>query len=224
MSQATCWTLIEGAARGDRDARAEFARRYLPVVRAYLRARWGQRLAPEELDDCVQEAFVECLREGGILERAPAATSGFRAYLFGALRNVARRTEERLRGRRDAPGSRTFHAEAIANDEERLTHVFDRAWRLGLVREAAERYAERGRLEGGRAKRRVELLELRFQEELGIAQIARMWGAEAADLHHEYAHARKEFMGVLREVIAFHNPGAPEAVERECRELLASLD
>ena len=35
-SESTCWSLIHGAAAGDADDRAGFARRYAPVVRAYL--------------------------------------------------------------------------------------------------------------------------------------------------------------------------------------------
>ncbi len=42
MTQAasTCWTVIQGAAAGRGDDRDQFARRYAPVVRAYLGARW----------------------------------------------------------------------------------------------------------------------------------------------------------------------------------------
>jgi hypothetical protein len=119
---------------------------------------------------------------------------------------------------------RVFGPHGLEVGEERLSQVYERAWARGVVREAARTYAERGRREEGAARRRVELLELRFQKELGIAQIARTWGVDAAELHHEYARARQEFLEVLREVVAFHNPSAPEAVERECRELLASLD
>ena len=36
----TCWSIVIGAARGDIDHRREFARTYLPIVRAYLGARW----------------------------------------------------------------------------------------------------------------------------------------------------------------------------------------
>lgn len=224
MHPETSWTLIRGAAGGDEPARAEFARRYLPIVRAYLRARWAKRLGPEELDDAVQDAFVECLREEGLLERARSGTpAGFRAFLYGALRNVARRVEDRRCNRRDAPGSRSFPAEVLEDREERLSRVYERAWARALVREATETYAKRGRRKGGAARSRVELLEQRFQEELGIAQIARKRGVEAAVLHHEYARARQEFLEVLREVVAIHNPSAPEVVEREVRELLSSL-
>ena len=58
MADVTCWTLIESAADGDRAARDAFVERYLPVVRAYLGARWRDRVAGSELEDAVQEVFV----------------------------------------------------------------------------------------------------------------------------------------------------------------------
>ena len=66
---ATCWTLIEGAASGRAADRDEFARRYLPAVQAYLLARWKESPLAQERDDAVQEVFVECFRQGGALER-----------------------------------------------------------------------------------------------------------------------------------------------------------
>ena len=72
MSEITCWTMISGAASGNDADRREFATRYLPVVRAYLRARWRGRLDEQELEDAAQEVFLECLREGGVLDRVEA--------------------------------------------------------------------------------------------------------------------------------------------------------
>jgi RNA polymerase sigma-70 factor (ECF subfamily) len=46
----------------------------------------------------------------------------------------------------------------------------------------------------------------------------------AASLHHEYARARQEFRSALEDVIAFHHPGAPEDVDRECAQLLSLLE
>ena len=55
----------------------------------------------DDLDDVTQEVFVECFRTGGVLE---AAGSGrvprFRAFLYGVIRNVARRVESRPECRR----------------------------------------------------------------------------------------------------------------------------
>src|SRR6516165_1405703 len=94
--ESTCWTVIRAAAAGSPADRDELARRYLGVVRAYLAARWrGSRLWPD-LDDAVQEVFVECFRQGGALEAAGAGrVPSFRAFLYGVVRNVARRFESR---------------------------------------------------------------------------------------------------------------------------------
>ena len=47
----TCWGLIKGAAVGERVRQAEFARRYGPIVRAYLAARWNNTLLLANIDD-----------------------------------------------------------------------------------------------------------------------------------------------------------------------------
>src|SRR5262249_42898796 len=91
---STCWTLLRDAAAGGEASRAEFAARDAPGGRACLAVRWrGSRLL-QELDDTVQEVFIECLRDGGLLDRARAdRPGGFRAFLYGAVRNVALRAE-----------------------------------------------------------------------------------------------------------------------------------
>ena len=76
---------------------------------------------------------------------------------------------------------------------------------------------------GADAVQRVELLRLRFHEGLPICEIAQRWNVDSAKLHREYAKARKEFRAALLEVVAFHYPGSPADVERECVELLALL-
>src|SRR5436190_16960182 len=93
-SQSTCWTVIRAAAAGSPADREELARRYLDVVRAYLAARWRGSALRADLDDATQEVFVECFREGGAVEAAGAGrVPGFRAFLYGVIRNVARRFE-----------------------------------------------------------------------------------------------------------------------------------
>ncbi len=211
--------MIRDAAAGDPAQRERFARVYEPVVRAYLAARW--HTAGADLDDAVQDVFVECFRQGGVLERAdPGRPGGFRAFLYGVVRNVARRAEAR-RHRRDEP--RGEELDAMAADEESLSKVFDRAWAKALMREAARLQQEEATRKGEGAVRRVELLQLRFHDGLPIRAIAERWGEDAARLHHEYARAREEFRAALHEVLAFHHPGSPADVERACAELLALL-
>ena len=76
---------------------------------------------------------------------------------------------------------------------------------------------------GPPALRRVELLRLVFQEERGIADIARDWDVPAESLHREYAKARAEFAAALKGVVAFHVTESDAAVERECRDLMSLL-
>jgi RNA polymerase sigma factor (sigma-70 family) len=222
--ETTCWTVIHAAAAGSAGDRAEFARRYGPVVRAYLASRWRWSPVQQELDDAVQEVFVECFKQGGVLERAERGRGdGFRAFLFGVVRNVALRLE-RARGRRreQAPADDPSLA-AVPDDDPSPSRAFDRAWAKALFREAARLQEQQAQRAGPEACRRVELLRLRFQESLPIRDIARRWGCDAAALHHEYAKARQEFKTALFEVVAFHHAGSAAEVERECADLLVCL-
>jgi RNA polymerase sigma factor (sigma-70 family) len=224
MADVTCWTLIESAADGNRAARDAFVERYLPVVRAYLRARWRDRVPETELEDAVQEVFIECLRDEGVLERNRSRRgAGFRAYFFGAVRNVALRAEEARSRKIDTPRTDSFEADLMPAGDESSSRAFDRAWASAIVREAAEKQKEAARSEGEAALRRVELLRLVFQEERGIADIARDWDVQPELLHREYAKARAEFAAALKDVVAFHVTESDAAVDRECRDLMSLL-
>ena len=89
--------------------------------------------------------------------------------------------------------------------------------------EAARLQKSRAAKGGAEAVRRIELLQLRFEENLPIREIAQRWGIEATRLHHEYAIARQEFRATLLEVIAFHHPGSPAELEMEATGLLRAL-
>lgn len=218
----TCWTLIRAAAGGSARDRDEFARRYAPVLRAYLGARWRGSPLLQDLDDAVQDVFVECFRPAGALDRLdPSRGSGFRAFLYGVARNVALRRESRRP--REHPPAAGAPLEAVPDDHTSLSRVFDRAWAKAILREAARLQEDRARAAGEAALRRVELMRLRFHQDLPIRDIARRWGADAAVVHHEYAKAREEFRAALREVVAFHHGDNPAEVEDECRKLLALL-
>jgi RNA polymerase sigma-70 factor (ECF subfamily) len=223
-AESTCWTIIVAAAAGSAGDRAEFACRYVPVVRAYLAARWRTSPCRAELDDAVQETFVECFKQGGVLERVERDRSGgFRLFLFGVVRHVAQRFERAHSRRREQSPADDFCLEAVPDDDPGLSRVFDRAWAKALVREAAQLQEQQAQDRGPAACRRVELLRLRFHEGMPIREIARRWQTDAAALHHEYARARQEFKAVLVEVVAFHHPGSPAEVEQECANLLAHL-
>jgi len=219
MSDATCWTLIEGAAAGDSASRAIFTSRYLPLVRAFLEARWKGRRSYADLEDALQETFLECFRQEGALDRIEDRSREFRPFLLGVVRNVALRFETARARRRDGPGSETFQADVLPVDEESLSRVFDRAWAETILREAALRQEQAARDSDDAARRRVDLLREVFREGRSVAELSRLWAIDANVLRHEYDRARAEFLEALKEVVGFHNPNAPERVARECREI-----
>jgi RNA polymerase sigma-70 factor (ECF subfamily) len=223
-ADSTCWTVVQGAAAGSAADREDFVRRYTPVIRAYIAGRWKDSRYRQELEDGVQEVFLECFRQGGVLERAdPVQASGFRSFLYGVVRNVALRIEARLARQRRSEPPEGFDPESLAADEPSLSQVFDRAWATSLLREAGRLQAEQAKSRGQDAFRRVELLRLRFQEGLPIREIARQWQVEPAVLHHEYAKARQEFKAALLQVLRFHQPDSAADIEQQCADLLAIL-
>jgi RNA polymerase sigma-70 factor (ECF subfamily) len=216
-SESTCWTVIRAAAAGSPADREELARRYLGVVRGYLAARWRDSALRAEQDDAVQEVFVECFRLGGALEAvSDGRVPNFRAFLYGIVRNIARRFESR-------PARATGPLPDVAANEESQSRLFDRTWAQAIMSEAARLQTRQAATAGSEAVRRVELLRLRFEEGLPIRKIAARWSVPAADLHRAYALARQEFKAALLEVVAFHHPGTPAEVEQEAVGLLKAL-
>jgi RNA polymerase sigma-70 factor (ECF subfamily) len=223
-STATCWTVIEGAAAGRREEREAFARRYLPVVRAYLAARWRGSPLAGEIDDAAQEVFVDCFKGGGALGRVDRTREGgFRAYLCGVIRNVALRAERSHAQRRAGTSDSSFDADEIAAESEALSSVFEREWAASLLKQARALQAERAAAGGDAAVKRVELLRLRFEEGLPIREIAVRTGEDAERVHREYAKARDEFRDALREVVLFHHPGTTADADAECARLLHAI-
>ena len=196
--QSTCWTLIDAAAGGYRQAREEFTRLYFPVVRECLQARWSSLPRKNDIDDAIQEVFVDCFRPGGALERADRTKgSGFRGFLFGVIRFVALRFEERRAREFDRRTRNEPELDGIQGDEERFSAVFDREWARCLVNEAEAKFSERAHKLGEKAMRRRELLRMRFEEELPIREIAKLWAMDPDYLHHQYAKARNEYPQLL---------------------------
>src|SRR6516225_8788769 len=189
--ESTCWTVIRAAAEGSPADREELARRYLGVVRAYLAARWRSSAMRRDLDDATQEVFVECFREGGAVQAAGAGrVPSFRAFLYGVVRNVARRFESR-------PVRAAAPLPEIPANEESLSRLFERTWAQAIMTEAAQVQRRRAAERGPEAVQRVELLRLRFADNLPIRTIAERWGVAAAGLHRAYAIARQEFKAAL---------------------------
>jgi RNA polymerase sigma-70 factor (ECF subfamily) len=223
-SESTRWTIIRGAAAGRTADRAEFARRYQSVIRAYLGARWRDTPLMAEIDDAVQETFLDCFKERGALTRAsPESPGRFRSFLFAVVRNVARRVEERVARDRARRASDSVDLAALDGGAEAASRAFDRAWAMALLRRASRLQQEQATEQGVAAQRRVELLNLRFGEDLPIREIARRWGEDAARVHREYARAREEFKAALRDVVRDEETASAAELEAECARLLEFL-
>ena len=220
--EETCWSMIQGAAGGRAEDRERFARLYEPIVRAYLGARWRGSPRIQELDDAVQEVFLDCLREDGALKRYdPGKGPAFRAFLRGVVRNVALRAEQRpVRSKERQASSQRSSSDEPAPDES-LGAVFDRAWARARLREAAAQQRREAASKGEAGLERIQLLRMRFEEGLPIREIAERMNTDSARLHHVYATARKEFRRCLEAVVHYHHPGVtPEQADLECRRLL----
>lgn len=218
---STSWTLIHSAAVGDRSAREEFVKRYLPLVRNYLRARWRESDLYCEVDDTTQEVLLQCLRPGGGLSSIDRLRNrDFRAYLYGIIRNVARMTERKeLRTREVGSG---LEADP-APDDSGLSRVFDREWSRAMICEAVE--LQRTRLEGSPpGQHRLELLRLRYEDEISIQKIADRLGQPAHAVQRELVRAHDEFRSTLVEVLEQHRGAPILEVEKELRALFQLLD
>jgi RNA polymerase sigma factor (sigma-70 family) len=222
---STCWTLIDGAARGNRSEGDQFALIYGPVVGSYLAARWRGTSLASEVGDGIQEVMLECIKEGGALTRVDRERpGGFRAFLHGVARNVASRAEARG-ARRQARGLTTSFEERRADPKtDDPDHAFDRAWARAVMQQAAVMLERRAIGLSVAAIRRVDILRLRFGEGLPVRDIAARLGVAVTRVQKDYATAREEFRAALADVVAFHHPGDPAAVEGECRALLALLE
>jgi DNA-directed RNA polymerase specialized sigma24 family protein len=149
-SESTCWTIIRAAAAGSPGDREELAG---------------------------QEVFIECFRQGGALEAAGAGrVPSFRAFLYGVVRNVARRFESR-------PVRAASPLPEIAANEESLSELFEQTWAQTLMAEAAQLQQRRASERGPEAVQRVEMLLLRFEENLPIrTALGRLRGGAAPRL------------------------------------------
>ena len=214
-SESTRWSIIRGAARGNAAEQEFFVLRYDPVVRAYLGARWRASPLVADLDDAAQDVMLACFQPRGVLDRADPRRS-FRGFLYGVMRNIARRVEEKRRELAD------IDLDRVEADGAALSTVFDRAWAAALLQAAAALQAERAT--DDRQRRRVELLRLRFQEDLPVRDIAALWKEDSAWVHHECATARQEYKIALREVVREHTAGNVTDIDEECSRLLAFFD
>ena len=186
----------------------------------------GQHLAlgHDEVRDAAQAVFVECFKEGGVLDKASETTTpDFRAYLFAVVRNVARRFERNWMNRREGAPPSSVDLDGLERSEATLSEAFDRAWAESVVGEALALQEYSGEQRGEAETKRFELLRLRFQEGLPIREIARRWQTESRWVHGQYKQARKEFEKALLKVVHFHHPDSPERAEAELSQVLFTL-
>ena len=222
FAESTCWDLIQQAASGSEAAQEEFVHRYLPAVRAYLTARWRNSRLLNEVDDGTQEVFWQCLRPGGGFERMTSVEGNFRGYLYGMTRNVARMMERGDHQRREEQAPDDLGV-TFESDEASLSRVFDQAWSRTLISEAVERQRSLATERGADALQRIEMLRLRFQEDLPARRIADRLGVESTRVHRELTRAREEFRDALEIILREHHGGSSVNLERECHDLLTLL-
>ncbi|MCZ6786831.1 MAG: sigma-70 family RNA polymerase sigma factor [Planctomycetota bacterium] len=220
-SVSTRWTVIRRAAQGIPADQAEFVGRYGSVIRAYLVARWRHTALFDQVEDAAQQVLLDCFKKDGALSRAdPDRETGFRAFLYGVVRNVALTVERKRARTRERQTTSSVDLEAFESKEDSCATVFDREWARTLLRDAAEVQLARARKKGPDATRRHRLLALRYGENLAIREIAARWEMDAAVLHREYPKAREEFKRALMDVVRDLQGGGPEAVDEECTRLL----
>jgi RNA polymerase sigma-70 factor (ECF subfamily) len=217
--------VLRAASSGDGEARSTFARSYAGPIRAYLAHRWRDEVLAAEVDDAVQETFVECIKPGGVLERADPERGDFRALLYGVVRNVARRFEERAAKTGRRSGEESVYLDELPDRAIALSRVFDRAWARSLLREAVVRHEAQARSSGDDgAHDRFRVLRMRHDEGLPIREIAAALGeSDTARVHNDYRRARREFAVHLREVVAAHTGAQAADVDAECRRLTGLL-
>jgi RNA polymerase sigma-70 factor (ECF subfamily) len=219
INLTTSWDLIQGAAGGDEPARQQCAERYEPVVRSYLGQRWRACGLAHELEDAVQEVFVDCLRTGGALQRADEGRGEFRGFLFGVVRTVALRFERThaQRLQRGVPAGSVVGQ--LVGDETAASVAFDREWARATLRLAMDIQAQGAQSQGEPHQKRLELLRLRFHEGMPIRAIAERWQCDAAWLHHEFARARRDFKRALGQALGLGQDVPAEQLEREIQRL-----
>ncbi len=220
--ETTCWTLVLGAAGGDREDRDAFVRRYEPVLSAYLAARWKTSSEGEEVKEGAQEVFLQCFRVGGALERLDdSRPGGFRAFLYGIARNVASEVEKKRK--RHRAGEIVEEVLESESRDESPARAFDAAWARMLTHEARELLERRA--EGSvAAGRRLRALDLCYGRGLPSRDIATEMGLTPEQVYPLLSSARKEFRGAFLEVLATYYPAASKQdLEEQAAETLAAL-
>lgn len=138
---STRWSLLARASlHGDsiqREALAEFYRRYRAPVVEFIQRRQGNRAQAEDL---AQEFFVH-LMEDSTLTRADRARGKFRSFLLGALLRFLAREHRRNRADKRGGGEAPVSLDAAGADDGEtepavpgdVARAFDREWAQDLL-------------------------------------------------------------------------------------------
>jgi RNA polymerase sigma factor (sigma-70 family) len=223
-AELTSWSVILRAAAGEATDRETFSRRYGPVIRAYLAARWRRAQDHDVVADATSEVFIECFKRDGALSRVDRnRPGGFRAFLYGVVRNVALMAERRLARTRDHAGDGKTELDELAADDATLSQVFDRAFAETIVQEARVLMGARAQRSEA-ARRRFEVMALRFERGLPPREIATTTALPVERVYEMLKEARRDFRAALLEVLASYHPGSTEAeLEQHGMQLLQSL-
>lgn len=216
--------MILGAAAGSPPHRETFGRRYAPAICAYLAARWHLAPDSDSVQDACQDVMVECFKAGGALSRADATyRGGFRAYLYGIVRNVALMAERRFARRREVDLGANFDPDAIGSDEPTLSLAFDRAFAIAVTREARELMARRS-VRSPVAEQRYRALALQFENGQAPRDLAVAMALPVERVYELLKEARREYREALLDVMGTLHPDSDRAeIERLCVELLQRL-
>jgi len=216
--ETTCWTVVRGAAAGHQDDRDRFARQYAPLIRRYLASRW--RLAPDHdrVVEASHEAVIQLFKPGGALTNIEhGRDNGFRAFLYGVVRNVALMIERSARRNDRVQTWSDIDPATIEDSEASLSRVFARAWFDMIATEARNLMAARP---GERCKAAYRCLELRYLDGIPPRDIAKRIGLHVKDVYELLRTGRNEYRAALLEVMATYYPDATESeLEQRCREL-----
>lgn len=172
-------------------------------------------MSHERVADSAQEVFLKCLEPHGVLERANRDRGRFRAYLYGVVRNVARRA---LRERRN--GVAEMPSEVLDEQTASPAEVFDREWAAAIGREALELLVERSRGNPRRALQ-IHVLWMRNVDELPARDIGSRLGIpDVKDVYQLIQTGRRQFERALLEVVGRYYPDtSPAGLEERCREI-----
>ena len=206
--------MINQAQNGDTDCRDEVARIYTPLIESFLHNRWRQTPLVSHIDDARQEILFELFRADGALDRFDRKIqSAFRPFLYGVVRNVVRRAEDRQRRLPQPAGVEGLGH--FTDDDRSLSQMFDRLWAENIIRQTMAAIKD---------DQLVDILRMRFYDGLPVREIAKQLKLDPARVHKMYANARSEFKYRLKDVFSFNCVASDTGFADQLQTLLLSFE